>query len=320
MHITQSHVSLLAEHHFYSNQQQSLKVSVNPPDTPSPSSQVSLSAASLKQYSQLDQRTALIKSLLESMLGYKIKFWGFEEESSATPSNTSKTDSPNPASAFSIESQFTYNESESTQFKAAGTIKTADGREIQFSAELSLSRNYHLALTEGIYSGNVGKQKKDPLVINYAAPAATLSQQKFSFDLGSNGKPQPISLLKPGSAFLALDRNHDGKITQGSELFGTQNGDGFADLAQLDEDKNGWIDEHDSIFSQLKLWVKDDAGHDQLINLNEQGIGALFLGNAKANFDLNDQQNNQQGQIRASGLYLRENGTGGSLQQIDLNI
>ena len=97
MHITQSHVSLLAEHHFYSNQQQSLKVSVNAPDTPSPSSQVSLSAASLKQYSQLDQRTALIKSLLESMLGYKIKFWGFEEESSATPSNTSKTDSPNPA-------------------------------------------------------------------------------------------------------------------------------------------------------------------------------------------------------------------------------
>jgi hypothetical protein len=318
MHITQSHVSLLAERHFYSDQQQSLKVNVNPPDTPAPSSEVSLSTASLKQYSQLDQRTALIKSLLESMLGYKIKFWGFDEEKA--PSQTKTTMADSPASAFSIELQSSYDESESTQFKAAGTVKTADGREIQFSAELSLSRDYHLTSSEGIYSGNAGKPKKDPLVLNYAAPAATLSQQKFSFDLGNDGKPQPISLLKPGSAFLALDRNHDGKITQGNELFGTQNGDGFADLAQFDEDKNGWIDEQDSIFSQLKLWIKDDAGHDQLINLNDQGIGALFLGNAKANFDLNDQQNNQQGQIRASGLYLKENGAGGSMQQIDFNI
>ena len=41
-----------------------------------------------------------------------------------------------------------------------------------------------------------------------------------------------------GSGYLALDKNGDGTINDGSELFGTRNGDGFADLAQYDEDGN----------------------------------------------------------------------------------
>ena len=62
-----------------------------------------------------------------------------------------------------------------------------------------------------------------------------------------------------------MDRNGDGKINDGSELFGTKSGDGFKDLASYDADGNGWIDENDAIFSQLKIWTKDEDGKDKLI-------------------------------------------------------
>lgn len=42
---------------------------------------------------------------------------------------------------------------------------------------------------------------------------------------------------------LSLDQNGNGEIDNGTELFGTKSGDGFADLARYDLDYNGWIDE-----------------------------------------------------------------------------
>jgi hypothetical protein len=323
MRITHSQVSLTAQHQFAADQQQSFVINLQPSQAPSPSSEVEISPAARHQlsFNNTDQRVSLIKSLLESIFGYEIKFWGFDEEATSTADQSEKSahQSSNLA-GFSIESASTYSETESTQFQAKGKVTTADGKEIQFSAELSLSRSYSLSTQTAGYAGAIAKQKKDPLVLNYDAPAATLSDKKFSFDLSSDGSQQQISLLKQGSAFLALDRNGDGKINQGSELFGAQSGNGFADLAQYDEDKNGWIDEGDTLFAQLKLWVKDDTGNDQLLSLSDKGIGALFLGHAKAHFDLNDQHNEQLGQIRASGIYLREDGSGGSMQQIDLSI
>ena len=62
-----------------------------------------------------------------------------------------------------------------------------------------------------------------------------LSDQTFYFDLDADGKEEEISVLN-GSGYLALDKNGDGVINDGSELFGTKNGDGFADLARYDED------------------------------------------------------------------------------------
>ena len=79
-----------------------------------------------------------------------------------------------------------------------------------------------------------------------------LSDQTFYFDLDADGEEEEISMLK-GSGYLALDKNEDGIINDGSELFGTGNGDGFADLARYDEDGNGWIDENDSILSLIHI-------------------------------------------------------------------
>ena len=79
-----------------------------------------------------------------------------------------------------------------------------------------------------------------------------------------------IGWTAPGAdeAFLVLDRDHDGKITSGVELFGTVTpltdgriaGNGFNALVQLDNNHDGVIDEHDAIWSGLLLWR--DLSHD----------------------------------------------------------
>jgi hypothetical protein len=159
----------------------------------------------------------------------------------------------------------------------------------------------------------------DPLVINLDTVVTTLSDQKFEFDLDADGVKDSISMLGSGSGYLALDKNNDGVINDGTELFGTTSGDGFADLAKYDEDGNGWIDENDEIFDKLLIWAKDETGRDELYTLKQAGVGAICLQKAETGFSLNSLKDNQvNGAIRQTGIFLYENGMTGTMQQIDL--
>ena len=109
-------------------------------------------------------------------------------------------------------------------------------------------------------------------------------------------------------------------MNDGSELFGTVSGDGFRDLAAYDQDRNGWIDDNDAVFSQLKAWTKDSAGNDILTGLKASGIGALYLGNVSTQFDLKTTSNESLGTLRASSVYLKENGSVGTIQDLDLTL
>lgn len=208
-------------------------------------------------------------------------------------------------------------ESETTRFSAQGLVRTADGKEIALSLELSMSREF---ASQTRLSVRAGDALKDPLVINFGGSAAQLSQTTFKFDLDVDGKADAMRFVAPGSGFLALDRNGNGHIDDGSELFGATSGDGFADLSQYDDDGNGWIDERDAAFSRLRVWSRDGSGKDQLLGLQQQGVGALYLGKADTPFALKDGANQLQGAVRASGLYLREDGGAGTLQQLDLVV
>ena len=144
---------------------------------------------------------------------------------------------------------------------------------------------------------------------------------KFLFDLDADGKEEEVSFAGRGSGFLALDKNGDGKINDGSELFGTKSGDGFGDLAAYDEDGNGWIDEADSVFKDLKVWTKDENGKDVLMNLKDADVGAIYLGSAQTEFSLNNQATQQtNGIIRKTGVYLKESGGVGTVQHVDLAV
>lgn len=209
-----------------------------------------------------------------------------------------------------------YEEHERMQFQTQGIIRTQDGREISFNVDLAMSRDFVQESNLQIQQG----QMIDPLVINFDGAGAQLSQTRFSFDLDNDGTPEQIASLRPGSGFLALDRNGDGIINNGSELFGPTTGRGFAELAQFDEDGNNFIDEGDSIYHQLRVWIQNEDGSSQLVALGDKNIGAIFLGHVSSPFQLKDENNNSLGEIVNSGIYLKETGEVGIIQELNLRV
>lgn len=209
-------------------------------------------------------------------------------------------------------------ELEQTSFSAQGEIRTADGKTLQFSVSMQMQREFASESTVSLRAGD--GVRKDPLVINFGGTAARLTAQKYDFDIDSDGATDQISFVTGASGFLALDKNANGAIDNGTELFGAQSGDGFADLAAYDDDRNGWIDESDRIFAQLLIWSKDDQGQDQITSLAQRKVGALYLGQSATPFDLKDSANTLHGQVRGTGIYVSEEGRVGTLQQVDLIV
>lgn len=210
-------------------------------------------------------------------------------------------------------------EEEHTTFATQGTVKTADGRELSFNLEFGMSRRFEEYYEENVVTSI--KSFKDPLVINLNTNIAQVSDQKFFFDLDCDGEEEEISSLQAGSGFLALDLNGDGQINDGSELFGTKSGDGFKDLSKYDLDGNGWIDEADSIWEKLLIWTKDENGEDKMYHLSDLGVGAIGLSRVGTQFSLNAEETNEtNAMIRKTGIFLYENGTVSTLQQLDMAV
>lgn len=115
------------------------------------------------------------------------------------------------------------------------------------------------------------------------------------FDIDADGREDQISWTDRfgNEAFLALDRNGNGTVDDGSELFGdstdqppSDDPNGFRALAVFDAPENGgnddgWLSAEDAIFPQLLLWR--DASHDgrasplELTSLAESGVEAIEL-------------------------------------------
>ena len=202
-----------------------------------------------------------------------------------------------------------YKEFQSLDVNMSGYIQTAD-KKIKLNIDISMSHSF-------VSSNQILKQQfYDPMVITFDGKLPELDTQNFSFDIDCDGVSDQISMLKGGSGFLALDKDGNNKIDDGSELFGPLNGDAFADLRLHDKDRNGWIDENDAIFDKLRIWIKN-KDENRLVALGEVGIGAIYLGEAKGKFDIKSETNETLGRIRSTGLYLNEDGTSGIMSQID---
>jgi hypothetical protein len=211
-------------------------------------------------------------------------------------------------------------EQEQVGVSSKGEVRTADGRTIDFTMDLTMDRSLSLEQQWETLVRARPVTLTDPLVISLDGLPPRLSDSRFSFDLDGDGTKEQVSFVSQGSGFLAFDRNMDGRINDGSELFGPASGDGFRDLGLHDQDMNGWIDEGDEVFSRLTVWTRDEAGQDRLVSLKEAGIGAIFLGAEPTPFDLKTGDNRMLGRVAASGMFLFEDGRAGTVQQIDLAV
>ncbi|HLL18067.1 MAG TPA: heme utilization protein, partial [Rubrivivax sp.] len=109
------------------------------------------------------------------------------------------------------------------------------------------------------------------------------------FDVAGTGTQHKIGWVGGGDALLVRDRNGNGTIDDGGELYGvgTRNaegqrmGNGYAALALEDSNGDGKVNTDDAHFGELKLWVdanydgKSDAG--ELRGLLEMGVLELNL-------------------------------------------
>ncbi|MDR2591893.1 MAG: hypothetical protein LBC59_03705 [Chitinispirillales bacterium] len=224
-----------------------------------------------------------------------------------------------PQAMATVQRTETYQEYQSMSFSASGVVNTADGRQIQFDLNVNMSYEFYSQNSSTIEQAvSVGKLC-DPLVINIGSNMAEFTDERYAFDIEIGGDLENIFMPTGGSGFLAYDKNGNGKIDDGSELFGATSGNGFAELAAYDSDKNGWIDENDAIFAALKIMSVDKkTGEFMMISLKDAGVGAIFLGSVASNFEINSANNETQGIVRKNGVFLFENGVAGSIQHIDL--
>ncbi|MHB1419728.1 MAG: hypothetical protein ACYCX4_09105 [Bacillota bacterium] len=273
------------------------------------------------------QKIMLLQRLLKALTGKDYKFTvpkkiiikGNQAQIQTNRKNI-KVDLAAPAGwgmAWDLEE--THSEQEKMSFRAEGTIATAEGEKIDFAVQLTMSREFSSQMSVHLRTGDAAKT--DPLVVNFDGSIPGLTMQKFDFDLNADGQMDKISFILPGSGFLALDLDSDGKVDDGRELFGPRSGNGFTELARYDVDSNNWIDENDPAFQDLRIWTKNQDGSDQLTALWEKGVGAIYLGNINAEFDFkNSGDNSLLGQVRTAGIYLTDKGDAGTLQQIDLTV
>lgn len=130
-------------------------------------------------------------------------------------------------------------------------------------------------------------------------------------------------LTEEWDGFLVMDRDGNGTIDNGKELFGDQtilsNGqkaqNGFQALSELDENKDGKIDVNDAAYSQLKVWKDEDRDgyttSDELYTLDELGIQSINTGYTDAN--ITDANGNT---IKQAGSFTKTDGSTGNASDV----
>jgi hypothetical protein len=163
----------------------------------------------------------------------------------------------------------------------------------------------------------------DPLTLDLNGDGLNtvpLKTPPLLFDLNATGIKTSTGWIAPDDGLLAFDRNGNGVIDSGAELFGNatpayaSNGktaDGFAALAQEDSNHDGVVNAQDANFASLRVW--QDLNQDgisqtnELTTLDQQGI---------ASFNVNRTRHSQTlpngNQIADLGSYTRTDGSTGS--------
>jgi len=135
------------------------------------------------------------------------------------------------------------------------------GRQVTLESLLGIDKKFSSATTA---------VRVDPLILDLdgnGIQTTNLSTSTMYFDVDANGYAERTAWVGKGDGLLVLDRDGNGKITSGKELFGdrtvladgTVASSGFAALADFDLNHDGRIDAHDQVFSKLRIWRDENS-------------------------------------------------------------
>ncbi|MFM7267716.1 MAG: calcium-binding protein, partial [Cyanobium sp.] len=146
-----------------------------------------------------------------------------------------------------------------------------------------------------------------------------ISRGGLHFDHNGNGFAESTGWVGPGDGLLVRDRNGDGRISSGNELFGNATrlrsgglaAHGFEALRDLDSNRDGQVDERDSEWGSLRVWVDRNADAisdpEELFDPLSLGVRSLLLGwRDSAHIDAEGNHHRQQGSYRHSDGSLRD--------------
>jgi Ca2+-binding RTX toxin-like protein/PAS domain-containing protein len=157
-----------------------------------------------------------------------------------------------------------------------------------------------------------------PLVLDLDGNGVTtlgIAGATIQFDHDGNGFAERTGWVGVGDALLVRDRDGDGRITTGNELFGNHTrlsdgslaGHGFEALRGLDDNRDGRIDRRDAVWSQLRLWLDANANAEtdpgELFSLDQRGVESLSLSYVDSSWS--DPQGNRHRQL---GTYRSSDG------------
>lgn len=159
-----------------------------------------------------------------------------------------------------------------------------------------------------------------PIIVNLTDGPWTMSgpDDPVSFDIDADGTADRITWTGRGEslAFLALDRNGNGAIDGGAELFGTATrlvsggvaANGFEALIELDANGDGLINSSDPVWGRLILWTDED--HDGVSGSGEmRAIGSSGVAGLGTRYREARRIDRNQNQFRYMGLLVLEGGS-----------
>ncbi|MCL6417390.1 hypothetical protein MIB92_17150 [Aestuariirhabdus sp. Z084] len=208
-----------------------------------------------------DARSSLRYLILALTFGTEI-----EERLEIDTSSTAESSNPTPNPVQQV------NESTTVQLQSRAARLDAQGLSVTGQAKPEVEIN-------------------DPLAIDLNGDGfnTTSVENGIWFDINGDGEKQLTSFVTGDDAFLALDRNNNGKIDSGKELFGDQHGarNGFEEARNLDSNGDGYLDAMDEQFHRLSLLSLDANNELQQQSLSDAGITRINLGYRDVNQAIN---------------------------------
>gem|GEM_PF-3230009 len=201
----------------------------------------------------------------------------------------------------------------------------------EISKTLQDAKNFYSQLFSSIFNFSI----YDPLALDLNGDGkigiSPAPNGGAYFDHNGDGVSHRSSWISKEDGILAYDRNGNGNIDDGSELFGNftqikdKDGnqrlakDGYEALKEFDSNNDGLIDNKDDKFKDLKIWQDANSNgisdEGELKSLDELGIASLSLNHNEVNEDLGGGNT-----LSLKGSYTKKDGTAHSMGDLNFNV